>query len=404
MFALQTFSRKWVLPKSIRWTLFLSVLLIPFCRPIFGQDEKQYGPKIELSQQDGDHVIDFSHLSEEDVAWIREQLEKKQASRVIGQRFPVFVDQDAKDHPRILGRYQLIDGAESTLRFVPRFPFRKGVEYQAQYFSNKLAPTQLSFSIAASKTEPTKIVQVYPTASELPENLLKFYVHFSAPMRRGEIYQFMHIEKLDGTKIELPFLEIDQELWGRDGLRLMLLLDPGRIKRGLKPREEMGPILEEGHSYRLVIDAKWKDANGNPLASSFTKTFSVFAPDEEQPRPNSWIINAPAPGSTDPLEVQLDEPCDSALLLRLISVHASGNQGEVATNVDLLNAESAIRFTPKKPWAKGNYVLRIGGELEDLCGNSVERQFDVDLFEKTERSDSIPTTEIEFKIKNAEKN
>ena len=33
-----------------------------------------------------------------------------------------------------------------------------------------------------------------------------------------------------------------------------MFFDPGRIKRGLKPREQFGPALQEGKSYVLVID------------------------------------------------------------------------------------------------------------------------------------------------------
>ena len=50
--------------------------------------------------------------------------------------------------------------------------------------------------------------------------------------------------------MDAPFLELDEELWSPDGTRFTLVFDPGRIKRGLKPREEAGPILEAGKSYQ----------------------------------------------------------------------------------------------------------------------------------------------------------
>ena len=36
----------------------------------------------------------------------------------------------------------------------------------------------------------------------------------------------------DFEAIELPFLEIDEELWDPAMMRLTLFIDPGRIKRG----------------------------------------------------------------------------------------------------------------------------------------------------------------------------
>ena len=106
-------------------------------------------------------------------------------------------------------------------------------------------------------------MKVYPSRDLLPENLLQFYIFFSAPMSRGEAYR--RITLLDiatGKIVDAPFLELDEELWSPDGTRFTLVFDPGRIKRGLKPREEVGPVLEAGKSYSLVIDRQWLDALG----------------------------------------------------------------------------------------------------------------------------------------------
>ena len=44
------------------------------------------------------------------------------------------------------------------------------------------------------RAKPETIVsQVYPTANSLPENLLKFYLHFSAPMSQGKVYSYIHL-------------------------------------------------------------------------------------------------------------------------------------------------------------------------------------------------------------------
>ena len=75
--------------------------------------------------------------------------------------------------------------------------------------------------------------QVYPSADRLPENQLKFYLHFSAPMSQGDCYR--HIKLLDarGKAVDLPFLELDQELWDPTGTRFTLFFDPWRIKRAI---------------------------------------------------------------------------------------------------------------------------------------------------------------------------
>src|SRR5205823_5383949 len=101
---------------------------------------------------------------------------------------------------------------------------------------------------------PAAVAQVYPTADELPENLLKFYLHFTGPMRRGEAYDHLRLLDAQGKVVERSFLELGEELWDGSGRRFTLVIDPGRIKRGLKPREDLGPVLEAGKSYTLVID------------------------------------------------------------------------------------------------------------------------------------------------------
>ncbi len=171
----------------------------------------------------------------------------------------------------MLGHYSVADG---TVRFIPRYPLRGGMQYIAQCRPGIiLNPGHEGPPITSRYTAPQppptprgRVTAVYPSADVLPENLLKLYVHFSTPMARGEAYRHVRLEDSAGRLVERPFLEIGEELWDPQGRRLTLLFDPGRIKRGLVPRQEEGPILEEGKAYTLRVDADWPDADGRPLA------------------------------------------------------------------------------------------------------------------------------------------
>src|SRR5207237_389645 len=163
----------------------------------------------------------------------------------------------------------------------------------------KLVTANYRFAPRVS-TPKTVVSQVYPTASVLPENLLKFYVHFSAPMSRGHIYDYVHLRDDAGKEVKIPFLEIDEELWNPAMTRLTLFIDPGRIKRGVRPLEEVGPALQQGKRYTLVIDRGWKDGMGNPLKKAFRKPFKVAAPDRQPPDPKLWKIRAPNSGTRQP--------------------------------------------------------------------------------------------------------
>src|ERR1700674_285034 len=133
-------------------------------------------------------------------------------------------------------------------------------------------------------------------------------------MGRGEAYRHIHLLDSSGKEIEAAFLELGEELWDPAMRRFTLLCDPGRVKRGLKPREELGPVLEEGKSYTLVVDRDWPDASGAILQAPGRKSFQVSPPDDTPIDPSVWKIEAPSAGTVDALVVRLGEPLDHSLL------------------------------------------------------------------------------------------
>jgi hypothetical protein len=310
--------------------------------------------------------------------------------------FAVYVDSGSSEDalPPILGSYR-IEG--QALIFQARFPLQPGLRYRA-VFTSASEPITLRFDIPKSEaTASTTVEHVYPSTDRLPENQLKFYLHFSAPMSRGEAYSRIHL--LDGGEhpVDLPFLELDQELWDRAGKRLTLLFDPGRIKRDLVPHNEVGTSIQEGKTYTLVIDRDWRDAQGNSLKEDFKKVFSVVAADRETPDPESWLLTAPQAGSVQPLSLEFPEPLDHELLMRLLEVMDS--QGEyVEGSIQVDRNETRWGFTPHEPWRAGDYTLTVDTTLEDLAGNRINRLFEVDVFEQIEERITTATGSLPFKI------
>jgi hypothetical protein len=301
--------------------------------------------------------------------------------------------------PPLWGAYSLQGEA---VRFVPRFPLEPGLRYRAEFDPARLRAVIKGFSPAAysaharparagpaiivadfavpsrPRRPAAKVVAVYPSGDTLPENLLRFYIHFSAPMSRGEAYHRIRLLDAAGKPVDSPFLELAEELWSGDGMRFTLLFQPGRIKRGLKPREEAGPILQAGRSYCLVVDRDWLDAEGNPMQASARKPFRAGPPDETSPNPATWTLRPPRSGSKDPFEARFSEPLDHALLERLLSVR-DGAGRIVPGGVAVSAGETAWSLTPLNPWQPGEYRLEVGTELEDLAANSVARPFEVDV-------------------------
>lgn len=317
--------------------------------------------------------------------------------------FAVRVDAGtAGDVPSMLGEYRIEDG---RVLFEPRFPLQSGLSYRVEFDTARapgigLPPAHVKqvLEIPARAAGPAaKVAAVYPSRSVLPENQLKFYIQFSAPMSRGEAYRRVHLLKESGERVEAPFLELGEELWDPSGTRFTLFFDPGRIKRGLKPREEVGPSLEERHSYTLVIDADWSDAAGRPLQAPYRKAFRVGPPDDTQPDADRWKITPPAAGTRDALIVVLDEPLDWAMLQRVLVVRGPAGEnlaGEVATDLQ----ETGWSFVPAREWSAGNYKLEVDAALEDLAGNSLERPFEVDVVRPVEPEIVRKTVTREFTI------
>lgn len=228
-----------------------------------------------------------------------------------------------------------------------------------------------------SRTDTTRVVAVYPSAAEVPANLLRFYVEFSAPMR--EDVALNHVRLLDdnGSVVQDAFLTLREELWDPSGRRLTLLLDPGRIKRGLRSHQEMGAPFVEGREYRLIVDGTWVDASGRGLAGPYEKRFRVGSVDRTRPRPEDWAIVAPRLATRDPLRVQFEKPLDHALagvLLRPIDASGSAIEGSIRLTDD----DRVWMFTPTQGWSTAVVHIQIDTRLEDVAGNSVARAFDVD--------------------------
>lgn len=302
----------------------------------------------------------------------------------------------------MLGTYTVQNG---RLRFESRFPGSPGLKYRAEFDPRKVPVAGAAKPIGATMTAPappavatTQLVRIFPTRDRLPENQLKFYLHFSASMGRGDAYAHIRLIDDKGKVVFNPFLELGEELWDADARRFTLFLHPGRIKRGLKMRDELGPILEEGHGYTLIVDAKWPDAEGNPLQKEFRKSFSVDKPDDTQPDPRAWTMQVPAAGSANPVTVDFPDPLDHALLNRVVWIEDwSGTR--VAGSIGISREETRWRFTPRKAWAAGKYKLVAETILEDLAGNSIARPFEVDIVQPLPQRKRDKTASRNFEIK-----
>jgi len=310
-----------------------------------------------------------------------------------GEVFAVFAGEDAAA-PAMLGAYAR-DG--EAIVFTPRFSPAPGLRLRAVYRPPGVEPVVARFGgvPVPPRAPTTQVVSVTPSAAVWPENVVKLYVTFSAPMRIGVAWDNIRIRDTSGAAMGGMFVEIDQELWDPSGRRLTVLFDPGRIKRGLVDNVNEGPPLAVGGTYTLEIDATWRDAAGGLLVEPFAKIFTVAAPLRAPIDPAAWRLTPPL-GSTDPLIVDFDRPLDAALGLRAITVRRDGTI--VPCEAELERDETRLVFNPTRPWEPGRYSLHADDILEDIAGNRIGRPFDIDAKDPVQKAMIARAAELAFEI------
>jgi len=189
---------------------------------------------------------------------------------------------------------------------------------------------------------------------------------------------------------------MEPELWTRARRRLTLLLDPGRIKRGLAPNEELGYPLEEGIPIVVAVDPGFPDAEGRPRMARAQRHYKVGRPLRQHVRPSAWRLRTPGAASGDPLVVEFDRPLDRALLEHCLTVLDSSD-GPVEGQLSVADGERAWTFTPLEPWRSRVYRVSVDARLEDLAGNSLTRVFDRDLTRPEDSPIDITRAAVPFR-------
>lgn len=274
----------------------------------------------------------------------------------------------------MLGEYKIND---KGIEFIPVIPFTQGLKYEA-YWANKLIG-EVSIPFAAG--DAPVVLAVYPSTDTLPENLLKFYIQFSRPMREGDALDHVRLIRNERDTLSSVFLDLEPELWNNEGTVLTLWLDPGRIKRGLQPNKLLGPPLHKGEHYQLLIKQNWQDARGVLLKQGYQKNFYTGVRDSISPDPNNWAIETPPAGTSEELNIYFHEHLDYVLIKNTLRI-AGENATDIKGVFRVKDSEKALSFIPDTKWQPGVYTLEIEPRLEDVSGNNLNHLFDADLDQK----------------------
>lgn len=315
---------------------------------------------------------DFSTVSVEGI----QTLTRGKGATEFSTEFQLFILNDEKTlrpgQSAITGTYRKENGA---LLFEPDYPFLKDKYYRAR-FNLGDEWIERTFYIRNTNRPNSEVSQIYPSADELPLNVLKFYIQFTDSMSRGFAYDNIHFLNAAGDTLKEVYLDLEEELWSPDMKRFTLLLDPGRIKRGLKSLEELGYVFAHDQHYSLVVSKNWHDAHDMPMTNAFEKQF-VTAGLYESYQGGLSINTTPRAGTKEPLSLLSAFPNDYALLQRLI--HLTDKAGnKLAGEIEIKKHETLWKFTPAEAWKDERHEVHIATILEDVAGNNLLNPFDVD--------------------------
>ena len=366
-----------------------ALALAPACSQPSGQEPDRLDgePRVRLNAtSSGRLAIDVEGLPAGDLARLETDPPARDAWQALLRVEVARNGQASAALPPVLGDYAVHGRA---VRFTPRFPFDPGQRYEVVFdpaslpsardsAASPLRPIRTTIDVPAPDRAPsTQVAAVYPSALEVPENHLRLYIVFSAPMGLGAAGPYIRLVDEHGGPLADPFLPLDVDLWNEDRTRFTVLYDPGRVKRGILPNEEMGRPLTVGQTYALEIDADWRDAEGQPLVAPFRREFRVGPPREHALDPADWRVEAPVEGTRDPLAVDFPAPLDYGLLHRALRV-AGGDGRPLAGEIRVEREETRWLFTPFTPWRPGEHQLVAAATLEDVAGNRIGRPFEVD--------------------------
>ena len=275
----------------------------------------------------------------------------------------------------IHGNHKEVD---SFLIFKPFYPFEKRIQYVVRIRDDNSNSNYsfTSFQIGIKEIdEEAKVLNIFPSASQLPENLLRFYIYFNTPMKKGQALKYIKLIDRNGNVDNHAFMGFKQELWSSDGTRLTLLFDPGRIKRGVSGNMSSGPALIEGNHYKLSISGEWQDVNGQQLTSNTTKEFLVDKGYRHKIKTSDWRLEIPNLNSRDTLILNFNRIMDHALIQSMITLKNIENN-DIEGFWEILENEQQIRFISERKWQKGNYQIIIDSRLEDVAGNNLQNLLD----------------------------
>ena len=202
---------------------------------------------------------------------------------------------------------------------------------------------------------------------------------------------FKDILIVDEEGVEKKMVWREKSNWANDGKHLVLMVHPGRIKRGIDYMQQLGPLFEEGKKYTLIIPQSLKDKYGRPLGQEYKKTFTVSAPDRDIPVYKQSTFVAPQKNTKDTITLNFTEAIDYGTAYLGIGFFADDSK-KVEGVVIPTNSDSQWGFVPTQKWQDKKYTITLNDYLADLASNHLTRKFEVEHLDSIAKRHTLKYT------------
>ncbi|WP_374460752.1 hypothetical protein [Chryseobacterium taeanense] len=299
----------------------------------------------------------------------------------------VFMIQEGKESQTpLLGLYSK---NEDTIFFQPQFELGDGLSFNAHFYhkNDTVKTFYKTPSINLNITNEIFVKEVFPRSNKIPKNILTFYIEFSEPMLEDES-AYRYVNLYNENKEIVPHVWLNKSTWISDKI-LMLMIHPGRVKRGIKYYHNLGDVFYVGKKYYLEITDKVKPLYKNSKLKSFTKGFEIIDPTASCPKILKNKFSIPRRSSKEKLKIVFDKPMDLYTILGGISINIYSTDINIQGKFIPGSDDTEWYFIPEKPWTEKKYTLIFNKYVSDPSGNGLIKPFETTKIKKSYTKDIV---------------
>jgi len=356
-----------------RYTITLCILILAACHK---------------KPSDSQYHLDLKNASQPILYWIPDQHEKQLIQKnAWASLASLFVVENGKPATTPVGISGILK--YDTFYITPVNLLGDDMTFEWQIYQGKdtIRKCFKTKSHPTASSSAAKMMSVYPLKDSLPCNILLFHFFFSAPMREdAQAYRHVHIKDEKGNSI--PFVWRQKASWADSGKQLILMIHPGRIKRGINYATESGVLFEPGKNYTLETDEGLLPLGSDIPIKPSLKKFHIYKADRLSP--GFKVLNKdniPPMGSKQALTIAFTEAMDYGAASIGLSVQDQNGQ-TVKGKFSPVN-DSLWLFKPESNWTGQTYQLVYNDYLADLASNHVSRLFEVKHIQNINRQTDI---------------